>query len=258
MDLHKQMIQKLAGEVNTKKIPLKEIGENVVRRCTAAQKKCNAFINFDPRLPERGLNDLAQKIDQHKKLPLAGASFVLADAIVASETKTTCASRMLESYQSPVEATVSKRLKESGAFPAGKTNMDEFSLGATGENAFFGAIRNPWDTKYSAGSGAAAAVSCQAVNLALAPDIGGELRQSAAYCGVPALKPTYGRVSRKGLVYSAPSLEQIGIIAPHILDIAAVLEIIGGYDAEDPTSINMEVPLYTDQCRRKKTLPPLE
>jgi aspartyl-tRNA(Asn)/glutamyl-tRNA(Gln) amidotransferase subunit A len=127
--------------------------------------------------------------------------------------------------------------------------MDEFSLGVSGESSFFGAVKNPLDVERSAGSGGAAAVAARAVHLALAPDICGELRCAAAFCGVPALKPTYGRVSRKGLIDSAPSLEQIGIAAPYVLDLAAALEAIAGHDPEDSLSFRQETPPYSARLR---------
>jgi len=258
LDFYKHIVQKLAGEVNAKEVSPQQIGEDVARRCAAVHEKCNAFIKFDPELIEKGIKDISQKIAQNKKLPLAGVSFGLSDAICAGGTTTTCASRMLESYRPPFEASVVLKLKEWGAFPAGKTNMDEFNLGATGKNSFFGEIKNPWDTEYTAGSGAAAAVSSRAVNFALAPDGCGELRHSASYCGIPALKPTYGRVSRKGLVDVAPSLDQIGIMAPSVLDLAAILEAISGYDPEDPTSFAHEVPSYTLLLQEKENIGPFK
>jgi aspartyl-tRNA(Asn)/glutamyl-tRNA(Gln) amidotransferase subunit A len=244
LDSHQYAVQKLAEKVNTKAITLQHLAGDIARRSTAVQEKCNAFINFDRQMLEKGVDNLQQKIDQNKSLPLAGVPFTLSDAICAAGTVTTCASRIMGSYKPPLEATVAQRLKECGAILVGKTNMDEFNLGTAGKNSLFGEIKNPWDKQYTAGSGAAAAVSGQAASVALAADGCGELRQAASYCGLTSLKPTYGRVSRKGLVDSAPSLEQIGLIAPTVTDLAAVLEHISGYDAGDPTSFRHEVPVY--------------
>ncbi len=248
MDSYKYIVQKLAEKVNAGAVSPRHLGEDVARRCAAVQEKCNAFINFDAVLIGKGIDDLLQGIGPDKALPLAGVSFALSDAVCAGET-TTCASQILKSYRPPFEATVARKLKENGAFLAGKTNMDEFNLGTDGESSFFGAIKNPWDTKYIAGAGAAAAVSGRAVNVALAADGCGELRQSASYCGVPSLKPTYGRISRRGLIDGAPSLEQIGLTAPSIADLAAVLPFVSGHDAGDPTSFKHDVPAYASLLR---------
>ena len=248
-------MQKLAEEVRAGRVSLEKIGEERAGRCSAAQEKYNAFIDFEPGLIQKEISALKEKIEAKKELPLAAVSYAVADAICTEEGKTTCASKMLASYQPGFEAAAVTKLREKGAVLAGKANLDEFSLSAAGENSFTGAMKNPRDAKYSAGSGAAAAVAAAAVEFALAPDICGELRQAAAYCAVAALKPTYGRVSRRGLIDSAPSLEQIGIIAANISDLAPVLEAISGHDALDSVSSSRETPPYTDLLQEAAPAP---
>jgi aspartyl-tRNA(Asn)/glutamyl-tRNA(Gln) amidotransferase subunit A len=186
-----------------------------------------------------------------KTEPADVVTFALADNICTDELKTTCASPMLKDYQPPFGSSAAQRLTAKGALLVGKTNMDEFGVGAWGKSSYFGAVKNPWNEKHTAGSGAAAAVASGAVSLALAADRWGELRQAAAYCGVIGLKPTYGRVSRSGLIDCAPSLEQLGIIARNTVDLAVALEAVSGSDPQDPTSFQGDVPPYTDLLQEK-------
>lgn len=202
-------------------------------------KNLNAFISLTSAA-------LAGKTE-----PADVVTFALADNICTDELKTTCASLMLKDYQPPFGSSAAQRLTAKGALLVGKTNMDEFGVGAWGKSSYFGAVKNPWNEKHTAGSGAAAAVASGAVSLALAADRWGELRQAAAYCGVIGLKPTYGRVSRSGLIDCAPSLEQLGIIARNTGDLAAALEAVSGSDPQDPTSFQGDVPFYTDLLQKK-------
>ena len=244
-------MQELAAAVNNKSISLEDLRTAVSCHCAAAAEKFNAFIDFDPATIDREIARIAGMLQNGEEAPLAGVPFALADNICTAALKTTCASRMLADYQPQVEATVAQRLKEKGAILTCKTNMDEFAMSASGENSCFGAVKNPWDEKHTAGSGAAAAVAFGAVTFALEQDRCGELRQSAAYCGTLGLKPTYGRVSRSGLIEFAPSLEQIGVIANKTTDLAAALDIISGSDPLDPTSFRGSVPAYTGLLQEK-------
>ena len=210
------------------------IGEN--------DRVLGAFLRTDESASEQAL-EIDARITEGKNLPLAGVSVALKDNICWG--KTTCGSRMLEDYVSPFEATAAQRLVDAGAIIIGKTNMDEFAMGSSCEHSAFAPTRNPWDLERVPGGssgGSAAAVAAGMVRIALGSDTGGSIRQPAALCGVVGLKPTYGRVSRWGLVAFASSLDQIGPIARNVKDCALALQIMSGFDPHDSTSSKREVP----------------
>ncbi len=226
-----------------------EIAEKAINQIEALQPTINAFTHVDR---ERAVA-AAAAVDARRKAghdmgALAGVPVAVKDVLCTKDMPTTCSSNMLRHFRPPYDATVIDKLRKAEAVIVGKTNMDEFAMGASTENSAFGVTRNPWDTTRIPGGssgGAAACVAAGCVPLSLGTDTGGSIRQPAALCGVTGLKPTYGRVSRYGLVAFASSLDQIGPIAWSVRDAALLLQAIAGYEPRDSTSLNRDVPDYT-------------
>jgi aspartyl-tRNA(Asn)/glutamyl-tRNA(Gln) amidotransferase subunit A len=207
---------------------------------------------FTYRVDPMALLQQAEEIDRRRRAgerlgALAGVPIAVKDVLCTRDMPTTCSSRMLRDYVSPYDATVVEKLRAADGLLLGKTNMDEFAMGASTENSIFGATRNPWDIGRTAGGssgGAAAVVAARNCPLSIGSDTGGSIRQPAAFCGLTGLKPTYGRVSRYGLVAFASSLDQVGPLAWSVGDCALLLQAISGFDPRDSTSVDVPVPDY--------------
>ncbi len=228
-------LHELIELINKKEITSKEVFEELLKHIRLNNDKINAYISV--------IEDFEEKDSLLKGLPIA-----IKDNIMLKGTKTTCASKMLSSYESIYDATVIEKLKVAGANFIGKTNMDEFAMGSSCETSYFGPVKNPWDKKCVSGGssgGSAASVASGLAIASLGSDTGGSIRQPASFCGVVGLKPTYGRVSRYGLVAFASSLDQIGPITRDVQDACLLLNIIAGFDPKDSTSVNVDVPDYT-------------
>ena len=229
----------------------KVTSEEIVLACLEEIEKTkdlNALISVDAPYVIAEARKADERRRKGEKLPLLGVPIIIKDNISTSHYKTTCASKFLENYVAPYEATVVKKLREAGAIIIAKANMDEFAMGASGENSAFGATLNPIDKTRVAGgssSGSASSVSAYQSYASLGTDTGGSIRQPAGFCGVVGMKPTYGRVSRFGVVAFASSLDQVGPITRTVEDNAKILEIISGHDEMDATSKNVAVDEYS-------------
>ena len=208
------------------------------------EKQINAFVTVRETGVKSRIKEVEAGIKEGRyKGPLAGVPVAVKDNICTKGLRTTCSSRILEHFIPPYEAEAVKRLEEAGAILIGKTNMDEFAMGSTTETSAFGATKNPWNQNHVPGGssgGSCAAVACGEAFYALGSDTGGSIRQPSSYCGVTGLKPTYGTVSRFGLIAYGSSLDQIGPIGKNVSDCAAVLEAITSYDGKDSTSMKRD------------------
>ncbi|MFC1728703.1 Asp-tRNA(Asn)/Glu-tRNA(Gln) amidotransferase subunit GatA [candidate division KSB1 bacterium] len=232
--------------VRTGEITCESVAEEVTHRIKK-DDRFNAFLTVFEEETILRAREIDKKLASGAAGPLAGCFLAVKDIICMADKKVTCGSHILENFISPYTATVIEKLEAADAVVVGKTNMDEFAMGSSNENSYFGPVLNPVDTERVPGGssgGSAAAVAAGLVPVALGSDTGGSIRQPAAYCGVVGCKPTYGRVSRFGLVAFASSLDQIGPIGQSVQDVAEILTVIAGFDEKDSTSIDREVPDY--------------
>lgn len=249
MELCELTGHELLKKMEHKEISSEEIVRSIYNRISQVEDKLHSFVT----LTEEEALFQARNIDGNLRKGesrglLAGIPVAIKDNMCIKNVRTTCSSHILENFISPYEATVVRKLRDEGAVFIGKTNMDEFAMGSSTENSFFGITRNPWDLDYIPGGssgGSATAVASDETILAIGSDTGGSIRQPAACCGVVGLKPTYGRVSRYGLVAFASSLDQIGPFGKDVEDVALLMNVISGYDENDSTSVNLNVPDFT-------------
>jgi aspartyl-tRNA(Asn)/glutamyl-tRNA(Gln) amidotransferase subunit A len=244
LELYSLGIDEARAAIDKGEISPMELTAAFFKRIESLDDRIRSFITLDK---ENALLQ-AEQAGQNSRHQLAGIPLAVKDNICTEGVKTTCASKILDNFTPPYESTVTKNLKKQGYVLIGKTNLDEFAMGSSTENSAFAHTRNPWDiTRVPGGSsgGSAAAVAADMCVAALGSDTGGSIRQPASFCGVVGLKPTYGRVSRYGLVAFASSLDQVGPITKNVKDSAILLNIISGHDPYDSTSADVAVPDFT-------------
>ena len=226
-----------------------ELTERLFARIAQVDPRLRAFLHVAPEVALQAAEEADRRRAEGEDSPLLGVPLAIKDVLCTRDMPTTCGSRMLEGFRPPYDATVVARLRQAGVVPLGKTNTDEFAMGSSTENSAYWTTHNPWDLDRVPGGssgGSAAAVAAGATVAALGTDTGGSIRQPAAFCGIVGLKPTYGRVSRHGLVAFASSLDQAGPLTRTVRDAALLLSAMAGHDPLDATSAARPVPCYTD------------
>jgi aspartyl-tRNA(Asn)/glutamyl-tRNA(Gln) amidotransferase subunit A len=250
MSLYRLTVSEAANSVREKKVSSQELVKSLLQRMEQLEPKIGAFLHIDS---EKALKEAAVADAQPPKGPLHGVPIAIKDILNEKGQPCTCASKILQGFQSPYDATAVTHLKNAGAIILGRANMDEFAMGSSTENSAYKITHNPWDLERIPGGssgGSAAAVAADECFAALGTDTGGSIRQPAALCGCVGLKPTYGRISRFGLVAFASSLDQIGPLTKTVKDSALLLNVLSGKDSLDSTSLPHPVPDYTQGLDR--------
>ena len=241
-------IAELAADLRAGRYSSTELTRNCLERINRLDPELNSFITVTAETALAAAERADQRLRAGEATPLLGLPIAHKDIFCTDGVKTSCGSRMLDDFVAPYNATVVERLAQAGAIMLGKTNMDEFAMGSSNETSYYGPVKNPWDTSRVPGGssgGSAAAVAAQLCVAATGTDTGGSIRQPAALCGITGLKPTYGRVSRWGMIAFASSLDQGGPLARSAADAAQMLQAMSGFDPRDSTSAQVGVPDYT-------------
>lgn len=246
-------ISELRAKLQAREISSLQLTEAFMNRLKQYDKRLNSFISIN----EEALDEAA-RIDKQigagaKGGPLVGMPVAIKDMLCTKGLRTTAGSKMLAHFVPPYNSTVVARLKQAGAIVIGKTNLDEFAMGSSNETSYFGPTKNPWNLECVPGGSSGGSAAAQAARFAVASigtDTGGSIRQPASFCGVVGLKPTYGRVSRYGIVAYASSLDQAGPFASSVADAAEILEVISGHDVHDSTTSQKAVPTFTKSLRK--------
>lgn len=254
MHLYEYSIDELSKKLAKKEISSLELIDSVLKRIKETQKTLNTFITITEEEALKKAKEVDEKRSKGQNLsPLAGIPIGLKDIFLTKGTKTTCCSHILSNFIPPYDSTVVKKLKENDVVLIGKLNMDEFAMGSSNENSFYGPVKNPWDLERipggSSGGSAAALASGQCIG-SFGTDTGGSIRQPASMCGVVGMKPTYGRVSRYGIIAFASSLDQVGPFGKTVSDVAYLLKAVAGHDSMDSTSVNIAVADYLEFLKK--------
>lgn len=246
--MHQKTLSELASLLGTKAISSVELTQLYLDRIKQFDGELNSYITVTEELALAQAKAADELRQQGKATALTGIPMAHKDIFCTTGVKTSCGSKMLDNFISPYNATVIEKFNAAGTVSLGKTNMDEFAMGSSNETSFYGSVKNPWNTAYVPGGssgGSAAVVAARLAPAATGTDTGGSIRQPASLCGITGLKPTYGRVSRWGMIAFASSLDQGGPMARSAEDAALMLNVMAGFDAKDSTSIDLPVPDYT-------------
>ncbi|GHE22484.1 Asp-tRNA(Asn)/Glu-tRNA(Gln) amidotransferase subunit GatA [Halomonas urumqiensis] len=248
--MHDKTLSELAGAMANGEFSSRELTDHLLARIERLDGDLNSLITVTSDQARTAADAADAARSRGETGPLTGLPLAIKDLFCTEGVRTTAGSRMLGDFVAPYDATVVAKLKASGTVSLGKANMDEFAMGSSNENSHFGAVKNPWDQNAVPGGssgGSAAAVAAGLVPAAMGTDTGGSIRQPAAFCGITGLKPTYGRVSRYGIIAYASSLDQAGPMARTAEDCALLLNAIAGHDPRDSTSVSRGVPNYTEE-----------
>ena len=249
MNLSSLTAKEIQAGIKTKKFKAVDVAKDTLEAVKKEKASLNSYITSLDEMAMAQALEVDRKIEKGEPLgPMAGVPVAIKDNMMIKGARTTCASKILGDYKAPYDAHVIKKLRAAGAVFVGKTNMDEFAMGSSTEHSSFGVARNPWNKDCIPGGssgGSAVTVASRSVPLSLGSDTGGSIRQPASLCGILGLKPTYGRVSRFGLVAFASSLDQIGPFSHSVEDMALLMNVISGKDERDSTSVDKRVPDYS-------------
>ena len=246
--MHTKSLAELATGLRNKEFSSEELTRSMLERINQYDSELNSFITVADEQAMAQARHADDKLANGSAGPLTGIPIAQKDIFCTEGIRTSCGSKMLDNFISPYDATVVQKYNDAGAVMIGKTNMDEFAMGSSNETSFYGAVKNPWNTQTVPGGssgGSAAAVAARLVPAATGTDTGGSIRQPAALCGITGIKPTYGRVSRYGMIAFASSLDQAGAMTGSAEDSAIMLNAMAGFDVKDSTSIDKDVPDYT-------------
>ena len=254
MSLVGKSARELLSLLQSRDVSSVEVVQSCLDQIEKYEPQFETLVSLDAETAlERAAEIDRQRIAGESVGPLAGLPIAIKDNLTAKGSSVTCSSRMLEGFVAPYNAHVVERILDAGAVPLGRANMDEFAMGSSTESSAFHCTRNPWNPKRSPGGssgGSAAVVAARMTPVAIGSDTGGSIRQPAAFCGIVGVKPTYGRVSRYGLVAFASSLDQIGPLSTNVTDAALLLEVLAGHDRRDATSVAREVPRYAETIEK--------
>lgn len=255
-NFHELSVKELANGLRDKQFSSTELTQHFLDRITQYDNQVNAFITITPEVALAQAKYADEQLANGSASALTGIPLAHKDIFNTLGVPTTCGSKMLANFVSPYDATIVEHCKRAGLVMLGKTSMDEFAMGSDNESSYFGAVHNPWDlTRVPGGSsgGSAAAVAAGLAPIATGSDTGGSIRQPASFCGLTGIKPTYGRVSRFGMVAYASSFDQAGSFGKSAEDCAYLLQVLAGFDAKDSTSVDKEVPDWVGQLQAKRS-----